>query len=139
LVYAEDFEIIYKINVREDFHRRDARKRENLQKSAEMINHEDLQELELMEEHQVCEKVYVASKVSTIHAMYIVEQDIGLEHLETIVLLKKNILTLHMRHSEEENLIEKSYKFPVKSIHMINSNNFVIHEDETNNIRLLSL
>ena len=44
-----------------------------------------------------------------------------------------------MRHSEEEDLITKSYKFPVKSIHMINSNNFVIHEEGTNNIRLLSI
>jgi len=34
--------------------------------------------------------------------MYIVEQDIGLDHLETIVMLKKSTVTLVTNHSDED-------------------------------------
>jgi len=43
-------------------------------------------------------------------------------------------------HSDEDTQnIEKEYKFKVQSIQPINHNSFVIHEDGTNNVRLLTL
>ena len=71
--------------------------------------------------------------------MFIVEQDIGLEHLETIIQLKKSNLLMYTKHSEEEKPFIDYYPYKVKSIQSINRNNFIIHEDGTNNIRLLTV
>ena len=43
------------------------------------------------------------------------------------------------RHSEEDTPFIDYYPFKVKSIQSINHNNFIIHEDGTNNIRLLTI
>ena len=46
---------------------------------------------------------------------------------------------MHTRQSEEEGFSTAVYPHFVKSILAISQNSFVIHEDETNNIRLLTV
>ena len=46
---------------------------------------------------------------------------------------------IYTRHSEEETPFIDYYPYKVKSIQSINHNNFIIHEDGTDNIRLLTV
>ena len=104
-----------------------------------MVQHDDLIKHGLIQDHEICEKVLTAKKYRTIHAMFIVEQALGLETLETVLVLKKDDLTLIFRHSDEPEPILKNYGFRVKSISAVNSNNFIIQEEGTNNVRLLTV
>ena len=48
--------------------------------------------------------------------MFIVEQELGLECLDTVIMKKREDLTLLFRHTEEPKPIIKNYGFKVKSI-----------------------
>ena len=116
LVCSDQHEILYKIKVKHDFHRREQQTREKASKRKSLVQHDDLIEHGLIKEEEICEKVFKAERYRTIHSMFIVEQELGLECLETVITRKREDLTLLFRHSEEPDPIIKNYGFKVKSI-----------------------
>ena len=89
-------------------------------------------------DEDICEVVLTFPKDKNITDMFIIEQELGLEKLETVLVVKRNELTIMIRHSEEEEAIIKQYPHRLKSIQQINPNSFIILEDGQNNLRLLT-
>ena len=92
----------------------------------------------------VCEELYRVERAGrSIYYFNAFEQKLGLSELITIIELKGNelfLLTIYGKGDEDGNPpVATKYGNLVKSIHQINRNNFIIHEDNTNNIRLLTL
>lgn len=136
LVHTDDNEeVVYKIKVKSDFHKRDIRSRGSLNQNVEFVQAEDLEAKNLLDESQICQLFYCIQKKGSLSNMFIVEQNIGMEHLETILQLKKTKLVMHTRVSDDDEHSTEVYPFEVKSIQSINWNTFVILEEGTNNIR----
>ena len=79
LVYTHEEEIIYKIKVKHDFHRREAESRSKLKRGSSLVEHESLKSSGLIEDDDICEEIYRAPKDRNINTMFVVEQELGLE------------------------------------------------------------
>ena len=48
--------------------------------------------------------------------MFIIEQELGLEKIENVLVVKRNELIIMIRHNEEEEAIIKHYPHKIKNI-----------------------
>lgn len=73
-----------------------------------------------------------------VYSINVVEQSAGTEKLITI--LERRKLKIHITTSSSlEDIESEQYPYDVKSIERISSKSFVIHENNSNNIRLLTV
>ena len=55
-------------------------------------------------------------KEKNITEMFIIEQELGLEKIENVLVVKRNELIIMIRHNEEEEAIIKHYPHKIKNI-----------------------
>ena len=114
LVYTDEEEILYKIKVKQDFHKREALT-EQL-KNVSLIQHDVLKSKEQIDDDEICEVVLKFPKDKNITDMFVIEQELGLEKIENVLVVKRNEISIMIRHSEEEETIIKQYPHKIKSI-----------------------
>ena len=114
LVYTDEEEILYKIKVKQDFHKREALTQQH--KNVSLIQHDVLESKEQIDEDDICEVVLTFPKDKNITDMFVIEQELGLEKIENVLVVKRNEISIMIRHSEEEETIIKQYPHKIKSI-----------------------
>ena len=138
LVAAKKDYIYYRMKVKSDCH-----KRHKIIKLESQIG-EVKNLIENTDDMIVCEELYRVERTGrSVYYFSPFEQKLGLSELITIIEQKGNelfLLTIYGNGDEDGNPpVATKYGNLVKSIHQINKNNFIIHEYNTNNIRLLTL
>ena len=127
------------MKVKSDCHKR--HKSINFESKIDDVNDHLIESTDVM---IVCEELYRVERTGrSVYYFSPFEQLLGLSELITIIEIKGNelfLLTIYGKGDEDGNPpVATKYGNLVKSIHQINRNNFIIHEDNTNNIRLLTL